>query len=117
MGFGRRGRRGRFAQATDNEQGGSSAGDSSPTGDTDAFEAVYDRFGDAILRYCQVRIDDPADAEDAAALIFSNAFAAFPPRDQTSLRSWLFAIARNVIATYCASSWTVGQANLDFCHR
>ena len=64
------------------------------------FAAVYDRFADAILRYCQVRIDDPTDAEDAAALIFTNAFAAFPPRDYDSLRSWLFAIAHNVIANH-----------------
>ncbi len=46
------------------------------TDDTVAFEAVYDRYGDAILRYCQIRIADPAEAEDAAALIFTNAFAA-----------------------------------------
>lgn len=69
-------------------------------GDPTGFTAVYDRYADAILRYCQVRIDDPTDAEDAAALIFTNAFAAFPPRDQTSLRSWLFAIAHNVIVNH-----------------
>jgi RNA polymerase sigma-70 factor (ECF subfamily) len=68
--------------------------------ETVAFEAVYDRYADAILRYCRVRIDDPTDAEDAAALIFTRAFAAFPPRDQSSLRSWLFAIAHNVIANH-----------------
>jgi RNA polymerase sigma-70 factor (ECF subfamily) len=68
--------------------------------DPSGFAAVYDRYADAILRYCQVRIDDPADAEDAAAQIFTKAFAAFPPRDHGSLRSWLFAIAHNVIANH-----------------
>lgn len=72
----------------------------SPGSDAAVFAAVYDRYGDAIYRYCRVRIDDPEEAEDAAALVFSNAFAAFPPKRGASLRSWLFAIAHNVVANH-----------------
>jgi RNA polymerase sigma-70 factor (ECF subfamily) len=75
-----------------------------------AFAAVYDRYADAILRYCRVRIDDPTDAEDAAALIFTKAFAAYPPRDQSSLRSWLFASAHNVIANHYRSRQARGPS-------
>lgn len=64
------------------------------------FEAVYDDFFDPVYRYCRVRIADPAEAEDAAALVFANAFAAYPPEQATSLRPWLFAIAHNVVANH-----------------
>lgn len=64
------------------------------------FAALYDEHVDHIYRYCRLRIDDPADAEDTAALIFAQAFAAYPPADSASFRSWLFAIAHNVVANH-----------------
>jgi RNA polymerase sigma-70 factor (ECF subfamily) len=47
-----------------------------------------------------VRIDNPAEAEDAAALVFTKAFAAFTPADDRSFRSWLFTIAHNVVVDH-----------------
>jgi RNA polymerase sigma-70 factor (ECF subfamily) len=64
------------------------------------FTALYEEYVDPIYRYCRVRIDDPAEAEDAAALVFTKAFAAFTPEDNRSFRSWLFTIAHNVVVDY-----------------
>ena len=64
------------------------------------FASVYESFANPILRYCQVRIDNPAEAEDAAALIFTKALQAYPPDNPENVRSWLFAIAHNVVANH-----------------
>lgn len=64
------------------------------------FAAVYESYAGPILRYCQVRIDNPAEAEDAAALIFTKALSAYPPDNPENVRSWLFAIAHNVVANH-----------------
>jgi RNA polymerase sigma-70 factor (ECF subfamily) len=53
-----------------------------------------------VLRYCQVRIANPAEAEDAAAQIFTKALASYPPDNPDAVRSWLFAIAHNVVANH-----------------
>jgi RNA polymerase sigma-70 factor (ECF subfamily) len=65
-----------------------------------AFAALYERCADAVLRYCLARIGNPVEAEDAAATIFSRALAAWPPDDPEAARSWLFAIAHNVVANH-----------------
>jgi RNA polymerase sigma factor (sigma-70 family) len=64
------------------------------------FAMVYQAHAGAILRYCRVRIGNPADAENAAAQVFARALAAYPPDDPGKIRSWLFAIAHNVIANH-----------------
>ncbi|HET8521662.1 MAG TPA: sigma-70 family RNA polymerase sigma factor [Thermomicrobiales bacterium] len=64
------------------------------------FAALYDEYVDSIYRYCRVRIDNPAEAEDAAALVFTKAFAAFSPDDTSAIRSWLFTIAHNVVVDH-----------------
>lgn len=64
------------------------------------FADVYEEHARAVLRYCQLRIADPHEAEDAAALIFTRAFAAWPPDDPDKARPWLFTIAHNVVANH-----------------
>ena len=66
-------------------------------GDPEQFTQLYDRYVDHIYRYCRLRLANPADAEDATAIVFTKAFAAFPPAPTGSFRSWLFTIAHNVI--------------------
>lgn len=68
-----------------------------------AFALLYDELFDPVYRYCRIRIADPSDAEDMAAAIFARAFAAYPPAKQESTRSWLFAIAHNMIANHYRS--------------
>ncbi len=64
------------------------------------FANLYEEYARAVLRYCQLRIADPAEAEDAAALIFTRAFSAWPPANPDSARAWLFTIAHNVVANH-----------------
>jgi DNA-directed RNA polymerase specialized sigma24 family protein len=41
------------------------------------FADLYEEHARAVLRYCQLRIADPQEAEDAAARIFTRTFAAY----------------------------------------
>jgi RNA polymerase sigma-70 factor (ECF subfamily) len=65
-----------------------------------AFAALYAEYFEPVYRYCRIRIADPHDAEDLAAAIFAKAFAAFPPAKREATRSWLFAIAHNLLANH-----------------
>lgn len=68
--------------------------------DPRAFAPLYARYFDPIYRYCYRRLGHPEAAADAAAQVFAKALAALPGyrEDAPSFRSWLFAIAHNVIA-------------------
>ncbi|MFT4040426.1 MAG: sigma-70 family RNA polymerase sigma factor [Thermomicrobiales bacterium] len=70
--------------------------------DPAAFSPLYDAYFDPIYRYCSYRLGDWQAAEDATSLVFTNALAALPryrPGErESSFRSWLFAIAHNVIS-------------------
>lgn len=72
------------------------------------FADLYEEHARAVLRYCQLRIADPHEAEDAAALIFTRAFAAWPPEDLSLARPWLFTIAHNVVANHYRQQATRG---------
>jgi RNA polymerase sigma-70 factor, ECF subfamily len=65
--------------------------------DRQVFGLLYDRYVDPIYRYCYGRLDQREDAEDATTLIFTRALAALPTQRGVSFRSWLFAIAHNVV--------------------
>jgi RNA polymerase sigma-70 factor, ECF subfamily len=67
--------------------------------DLDAFVELYDRYVDAVFRYCNRRLPTDA-AEDATSITFLNAMAAIPkmtPRQVESFRAWLFTIAHNAV--------------------
>lgn len=68
------------------------------TRDPAAFAELYDRYFDAVYRYCQRRLDGIQQVEDATATIFTRALAAMPRyQPRGSFRSWLFSIAHNVV--------------------
>jgi RNA polymerase sigma-70 factor (ECF subfamily) len=63
-----------------------------------AFAALYDRYFPAVYGYCLSQLGDPHAAEDAASQTFLKALAALPGYRETGrFRSWLFAIAHNVV--------------------
>jgi RNA polymerase sigma-70 factor, ECF subfamily len=67
--------------------------------DRQAFAALYDAYVDPVYRYCFRRLGSREGAEDATSLVFAKALAALPHYrdDNPSFRSWLFAIAHNVL--------------------
>jgi RNA polymerase sigma-70 factor (ECF subfamily) len=65
--------------------------------DRQAFGLLYDRYVDPVYRYCHGRLGSREEAEDATSLIFARALAALPTHRGGSFRSWLFAIAHNVV--------------------
>ncbi len=79
----------------------------------DAFAMVYEELFDAVYRYCRIRVADARDAEDLTAVIFARAFAAFPPEQAASMRSWIFAIAHNTLANHYRDRRNAAMRPLD----
>jgi RNA polymerase sigma-70 factor (ECF subfamily) len=65
--------------------------------DRRAFAPLYHRYIAPVYRYCNRCLGDRQQAEDATSLIFTKALAAIATCRDDAFRSWLFAIAHNVI--------------------
>src|SRR5688572_4162323 len=67
--------------------------------DPAAFEPLYRRYVVPIYHYTYRRLGSNEAAEDATAQIFTKALAAMPTHrpSGSTFRSWLFAIAHNVL--------------------
>lgn len=66
--------------------------------DRQAFALLYRRYVEAVYRYCYHRLGDRSAAEDATSQVFTKALATIAAqRDGHAFRSWLFAIAHNVV--------------------
>ena len=66
--------------------------------DRRAFASLYRRYVEPVYRYCDRCLGDRELAEDATSLIFTKAIEAIASCREDAFRSWLFAIAHNVIA-------------------
>src|SRR5688500_17541801 len=67
-------------------------------GDREAFAVLYDRYLPRVHGYCYRLLGERETAEDAATDVFMRALSALPACQAGSFRSWLFAIAHNLIA-------------------
>ena len=67
-------------------------------GEREAFAALYDRYLPRVHGYCYRMLGTREAAEDANTEIFMRALAALPAYRAGEFRSWLFAIAHNVVA-------------------
>lgn len=71
--------------------------------DPHAFGPLYDRYADPIYFFCYRRLNHAEDAADATSLVFTRALEALPrfqPRASetgSTVRAWLFTIARRVV--------------------
>lgn len=79
-----------------------------------AFAEIYERYIDGVYGYCYRRLGNREIAEDATSLIFSRALAAIPRfQPKSTLRSWIFTIAHNVITDQYRSAAKVSVQPLD----
>jgi RNA polymerase sigma-70 factor (ECF subfamily) len=63
---------------------------------TGALQRLMQRHGTAVFRYCREALRDPAMAEDVQQQVFIAAFKDLPRfSGRSSVRTWLFAIARH----------------------
>jgi RNA polymerase sigma-70 factor (ECF subfamily) len=61
------------------------------------FTPLYRRYVGPVYRYCYYRLGSREDAEDATSQVFTQALAGIAGCRDESFRSWLFAIAHNVV--------------------
>jgi RNA polymerase sigma-70 factor (ECF subfamily) len=66
-------------------------------GEREAFGLLYDRYLPRVYGYCYRLLGAREAAEDANTEIFMRALIALPTYRAGSFRSWLFAIAHNVV--------------------
>ena len=65
-------------------------------GDTEAFSAIYSRYGQALYRYCSSIVRNSHDANDAFQSTMLAAFRGLNASDRRiDLRPWLFRIGHN----------------------
>lgn len=74
--------------------------------DPEAFGALYERYLDAIFRYCVYRVHSREDAEDITAQIFMKALRALPrfQWQKVKFSAWLYRIAHNEVIDYYRKS-------------
>ena len=68
--------------------------------DRDAFAPLYIAYFDRVHAYCYRRLGNPEEAADATSAIFARALGAIGSCQEASFRSWLFAIAHNVLTDH-----------------
>ena len=66
--------------------------------DRQAFAPLYLRYFDRVYAYCYRRLGTAEEAADDTSVVFARALAALPSCREDAFRSWLFAIAHNVLA-------------------
>lgn len=62
-----------------------------------AFAPLYQRYADAVYGYCLRRLNDPEQAADVTAEVFTRAMTTIGKFRGSSFRSWIFAIAHNAV--------------------
>lgn len=75
------------------------------------FAPIYERYFPRIYRYCRRRLDQPEEAEDLTALVFTRALAGLRDYRGGSVAAWLFRIAHNAVANELRARRP--QASLD----
>lgn len=80
-------------------------------GDTAAFGEIYDIYVDRIYSFVRARLNDPHDAEDVTAIVFTKAFEAVGAYDSRGIPfgAWLFRIARNATIDHVRRSARVPE--------
>lgn len=69
------------------------------TGNEEAIVAIYHRYYDPIYQFCRLRVGDTQTAQDLTSEVFVRFIRSFKQETapHTSLRGWIFRVARNLI--------------------
>lgn len=80
-----------------------------------AFAHLYDRYVEPVYWFCYRRLESVPAAEDATSAIFMKALAALPRYNSQggSFRSWLFAIAHNMVLEHLRQAARRGNRSLE----
>jgi RNA polymerase sigma factor (sigma-70 family) len=83
-------------------------------GDPDGLAEAYDRYAAPLYTYCRSLLREPADAADAVQDTFVIAASKLAGlRDQSRLRPWLYAVARNECHRRLRENASAGTSALD----
>jgi RNA polymerase sigma factor (sigma-70 family) len=83
-------------------------------GDPDGLAEAYDRYAAPLYTYCRSLLREPADAADAVQDTFVIAASKLAGlRDQSRLRPWLYAVARNECHRRMRASASEATSALD----
>jgi RNA polymerase sigma-70 factor (ECF subfamily) len=70
-------------------------------GNADGFKALYEKYFEALYRFCYWQTVDSAVAEDLVQTTFLAVYQQLPKfRFDAQFRNWLYAIAKNTIAAW-----------------
>ncbi|MBC6957819.1 MAG: sigma-70 family RNA polymerase sigma factor [Chloroflexi bacterium] len=84
-------------------------------GDQAAIMQIYEAYFTPIYQYIRLRVDDTMTAEDLASDVFVKLINALrgPNAPRTSLRGWLFRVARSAVADAYGAKARVSHVELD----
>src|SRR5205085_5348485 len=71
-------------------------------GDSDAIMQIYEQYFPPVYQFIQLRVGDPALAEDLTSEVFVKLVDSLRGRNapQHILRGWIFWVARNVMSSH-----------------
>jgi RNA polymerase sigma-70 factor (ECF subfamily) len=71
-------------------------------GDSEAIMQIYEQYFPPVYQFVQLRVGDPALAEDLTSEVFVKLVDSLRGRSapQHSLRGWIFRVARNVMSSH-----------------
>lgn len=77
--------------------------------DAPDLAAIYEHYLDPIYRFLYTRVGNREDAEDLASQVFLKAFRQLDmDRSERSIASWLFTVARTVLADHWRDEYRYG---------
>ncbi len=86
--------------------------------DRSAFDALYRRYVTQVYRYCYVRVNDVAEAEDLTTQTFIAALESIASfRGNGAFAAWLFGIARRKCADFYRKAYAHPNTALDMAEQ